>query len=92
MSAAFDTHATVKSLLHAGMSEAQAEALVAALRQIGESQTATLATKTDIADLRGEMKDLRGEMKDTEIRLVKWMIGIAFATTALNLTVFALFV
>jgi hypothetical protein len=64
--APFDTHATVKRLLEAGMPEAQAEALGAALGQLGESQTAHLATKADLTTL-GDRFDARLVQFDTRL-------------------------
>jgi hypothetical protein len=84
---AFDTHAIIKRLLEAGMPEAQAEALVAALRQLGD-------TKADIKALEERLNQFatKADLRELENRLIKWMVGIAFASVALNLTVIALFV
>lgn len=91
MAAVFDTHATVKQLVAAGMNEGQAEALVAALRQVTDSQTAQLATKADIRDMatKADVEALRGATKADlallEARLLRWMfvqmlaiVGILF--------------
>src|SRR5271155_1006986 len=71
--AVFNTHAFVKRLTAAGMPEAQAEALADELRPLVEDRLApkddlaNLATKTDLADLRGATKmdlaDLRAATK-----------------------------
>ena len=63
---AFDTHAAVRKLRAANLSEQQAETLVEVFSQvIGEPATRTdlepLATRTNLAGL--------------ETRLIKWMIG-----------------
>lgn len=72
----FDTHAAVKRLAQTGLTEAQAEALVDALRALSQGQRADLATKSD---LRMEIASLRAE-------LLKWMFGIAVAQIVLIVT------
>ena len=54
-----DTHKSVRKLREAGMDEKVAEAVIEVW---ADADTSQLATKADIADLRGEMKDLRTEM------------------------------
>ena len=62
-SIAFDTHAFVKELTAAGMSEAQAEVLAnSQAKPIDEK----LATKQDLKDLE---ERLRRDMKELELRL-----------------------
>ena len=51
---ALDTHQTVKNLTAAGFTDAQAEALTDALRQ-SQFEFSDLATKADLAAIRGEM-------------------------------------
>ncbi len=63
----FDTHAFVKRLRAVGFSEEQAEAQVKAISKAMESKE--LATKRDLAEL--------------ELRLIKWMIGVAAAQATL---------
>ena len=58
--AAFDTLATAHALKEAGFEDAQATAIVDALRQ---AVTEGLATKADIAEVRGDMNELRVELK-----------------------------
>ncbi len=75
---AFDTHAAVRKLRAADLTEQQAETLVEVFSQvIGEPVTKTdlkpFATKTDLAEL--------------ETRLIKWMIGTALAVGALAVAV-----
>ena len=76
-SVTFDTLKFVKTLKEAGISEPQAEAFSTAVRESHE--TADVATKGDIADLRHEIKeletglrheigDLRREMKELDLR------------------------
>jgi hypothetical protein len=78
MISALDTHETVKSLTAAGFTDAQAEALTAAVK------LSNIATKTDIADLRREMAEMKTE-------LVKWVVGVGFAQVATILAVLKLF-
>ncbi len=68
MISALDTHETVKSLTAAGFTDAQAEALTAAVKQAVDIDLSNIATKIDIADLRREMVDIKAE-------LVKWVVG-----------------
>ncbi|MBA2408568.1 MAG: hypothetical protein H0V62_01910 [Gammaproteobacteria bacterium] len=67
----FDSHAAIKRLSQAGLTEAQAEALIDALRGLSASGRGELATKADLkseiaalrADLQGEIATLRAEMQ-----------------------------
>ena len=54
MISALDTHETVKSLTAVGFTDAQAEALTAAVKQA----LSNIATKTGIAAMRREMADM----------------------------------
>ena len=60
----FDTHRVVKDLEEAGFTEAQAEAVIAAL---GTAVSSNLATKADMDGLKAELKAdniaLRDELK-----------------------------
>jgi basic membrane lipoprotein Med (substrate-binding protein (PBP1-ABC) superfamily) len=78
-----DTHETVKRLTAAGFSDAQAEALTAAVKNAVDIDLSNLATKTDIADLQREMADMKAE-------LVKWVVGVGFAQVATILAVLKL--
>jgi hypothetical protein len=93
----FDTHQTVKDLTAVGFTDAQAEALTQALRQVQNVDLSDLATKTDIAatradlhqeivDLRNEVKlefaNVRREMAELKAELIKWVLGIGFAQVA----------
>lgn len=60
----FDTLKFVKELENAGMPQQQAEAQAKALANVlSESLDTTLATKSDMQDVKAELK------------LMKWMIG-----------------
>jgi hypothetical protein len=92
---ALDTHQTVKDLTAAGFTDAQAEALTQALRQVQQIDLSDLATKADLADLRSEMKlefaEVRREMAEMKTELIKWVLGIGFAQVATILAVLKLF-
>jgi hypothetical protein len=80
MISALDTHETVKKLTAAGFTDAQAEALTAAVKQAADIDLSNIATKTDIADVRREMVEIKAE-------LVKWVVGVGFAQVATILAV-----
>jgi basic membrane lipoprotein Med (substrate-binding protein (PBP1-ABC) superfamily) len=84
MISGLDTHETVKSLTAVGFTDAQAEALTAAVKQAVDIDLSNTATKTDIADLRREMAESKAE-------LVKWVVGVGFAQVATILAVLKLF-
>jgi basic membrane lipoprotein Med (substrate-binding protein (PBP1-ABC) superfamily) len=84
MISALDTHETVKSLTAVGFTDAQAEALTAAVKQAVDIDLSNIATKTDIADVRREMAETKAE-------LVKWVVGVGFAQVATILAVLKLF-
>jgi coiled-coil family 90 protein len=94
-----DTHQTVKDLTAAGFTDAQAEALTQALRQVQQIDLSDLATKADVADLRKEIKadlallraELDTRMAEHKADLIRWVFGIAFAQAALILAVLKLF-
>ena len=92
---ALDTHQTVKELTAAGFTNAQAEALTQALRQVHQIDLSDLATKADLAALRSEMKlefaEVRREMAEMKTELIKWVLGIGFAQVATILAVLKLF-
>ena len=56
---AFDTHKAVKALKEAGFGDAQAEAVVAT---VGDAMGGDVATKSDIAALKGDIAVLRAEI------------------------------
>ena len=84
MISTLDTHETVKSLTAAGFTDAQAEALTAAVRQAVDIDLSNIATKADIADVRREMAEMKAE-------LVKWAVGVGFAQVATILAVLKFF-
>ena len=64
----FDTHEIVKELTKAGFTEAQAEAVTSAVKKSQDTDTAHLATKTDLAETKAD--------------LLKWVFGALAAQTA----------
>jgi hypothetical protein len=72
MISTIDTHETVKSLTAAGFTDAQAEALTAAVKKAVDIDFSNIATKTGIADVRREIAEVKAE-------LVKWVVGVGFA-------------
>jgi basic membrane lipoprotein Med (substrate-binding protein (PBP1-ABC) superfamily) len=84
MISALDTHETVNHLTAAGFTDAQAEALTAAVREALDIDLSNLATKTDIADVRREMAEMKAE-------LVKWVVGVGFTQVATIWAVLKLF-
>jgi len=85
---AFDTLATARRLKEAGLPEEQAVAVTDAIRVAHEANVSNLATK---ADLRETEFRLRAEMSDMKAELIKWFVGIAFAQSALVVTLLKLF-
>ena len=69
---ALDTHATIKRLITAGMSEGQAEAVTSVVREAQTTTTDGLATS---ADLREQELRLEAKLADLKAELMKWMIG-----------------
>ena len=84
MISSLDTHETVKSLIAAGFTDAQAEALTAVVKQAVDIDLSNIATKTDIADVRREMAETKAE-------LVKWVVGVGFIQVATIVAVLKLF-
>ncbi|MBF0144005.1 MAG: DUF1640 domain-containing protein [Magnetococcales bacterium] len=64
---ALDTREFVRRLREAGVEEKQAEAFSDAFQEVQEAQLEELATKSDLAELKGELKgeirELRGEIQ-----------------------------
>ncbi|HXC89996.1 MAG TPA: hypothetical protein VNV18_07500 [Stellaceae bacterium] len=83
MAASFDTLRAARRLKEAGASDPVAEAIVTTIAEAREFDLSTLATKADLAALRGDVAGLRneidGKITATELRLLKWMLGIAVA-------------
>jgi len=74
----FDTLKFVRTLRSANFDEAQAEAISSAFR---DAQTeAKVATQADVEQLRTEMREMEHRIK---LDMIKWMIGIAVAQTAI---------
>jgi hypothetical protein len=84
MVSALDTHETVKRLTAVGFTDAQPEALTAAVKEAVNIDLSNLATKSDIADVRREMAEMKAE-------LVKWVVGVGFAQVATILAALKLF-
>jgi hypothetical protein len=63
-----DTLKLAQALRRAGHSAETAEGTAAAVAEFVDQGAAVLATKADLADVRGEMKDM-------ELRLIKWIVG-----------------
>jgi hypothetical protein len=75
--------------------DAQAEALTRALRQVQQIDLTDLATKADLAatkaDLHDEIAEVRREMVEIKAELIKWVVGIGFAQIAAILAIVRLF-
>lgn len=85
---ALDTHERVKSLTAAGSTDAQAEALTAVMKCAADIDLSNLATKTDMALLRGEIET---KIADVKTDVIKWVVGMGFAQVAMILAVLKLF-
>ena len=66
----FNTFEAIHNLQQAGLSERAAKAVVDTVKQSFDDN---VATKADIAKLRGE---LRGEMKSIQTQLMIWMVAV----------------
>ena len=82
---ALDTYKAVKMLTEVGFDEPQAEAVVTT---VGNAFDDSVATKTDIAEVRAEVRAIRAEMRELEQRMTIKMGGFIAAAvgliTALN--------
>ena len=85
---ALDTHQTVKDLTAAGFTDAQAEALTGALRRVQDIDLSSLATKSDLAELRAATKP---DLAEAKAEMIKWFVGVAFAQAAMILALLRLF-
>ena len=83
---AFDTLKIAKLLRDAGLPEAQAEAVADAIR--AGVQGGDLATKGDLREV--ELR-LENKIEATKNDLLKWFVEIAFAQSALIVTLLKLF-
>ena len=61
--ATFDTYAAAKRLRDAGFDERQAEAAVSMVRDAAGADREQLATKADVAELKGDVEALRAATK-----------------------------
>lgn len=82
----FDTLHYVKTLKAAGISEKEAEAFAEAQQEaLSECLDTTLATKSDLFAVKGELQDditglsSRVEKIESETKLLKWMITTVIA-------------
>jgi hypothetical protein len=103
---ALDTHQTVKDLTAAGFTDAQAEALTSALRQVQQIDLSDLATKADLAATKAEIADFRREVKadlailrsemdaklaELKAEIIRWVFAISIAQAATILAILKLF-
>ena len=72
MAATFDTLRTARRLKEAGAADLVAEAIAEAIGDSREFDLLQLATKADLAALDAKIAA-------TELRLLKWLIGVALA-------------
>jgi hypothetical protein len=82
-----DTHETVKSLTAAGFTDAQAEAVTAAVKSAVNVDLSNLVTKADLETVRSEIVLVRAELEARIERsgadMVKWVVGMSFAQVAM---------
>jgi hypothetical protein len=93
-----DTHETVKSLTAAGFTDAQAEAVTAAVKSAINIDLSNLATKTDLEGLRAANKagldsvraeiallraELEAKIERGKVDMIKWVVGMGFAQVAM---------
>ena len=80
----FDTLDYFEKLKAAGVPEAQAkvqvEVMQGVVRQYDEASRKELATK-------GDIQDVRNELANTKHEILKWVLGIALAQTAVIVAV-----
>ena len=65
-----NTHEAFKQLVEAGVKEKAAETIIKVIEEARKSDFSNLATKEDIANLKGE------------ITLMKWMLGFLLAMSS----------
>lgn len=83
-SIAFDTLKFAEKLEKAGASRELAAAIAEAQKEsLAEALDTTLATKSDIAELRHEMRELRTEMSG-KFTLLQWMLAALVAIAIAN--------
>lgn len=49
------------------------------VKSYDEASRKELATKGDVQDIRLEIEKVKASIKDTELRLLKWQLGIGLA-------------
>lgn len=81
MISALDTHQLVKGLKASGFTDEQAEAVTRAVRLVQDHDISNLAAKAVLGALGG---DLETTITALELRLPKWMIGVAVAGAVAN--------
>ena len=83
----FDTLSYFEKLKKAGFAEEQARVQVEAMQDVvksyDEASRKELATKGDVQDVRLEIERVKASIKDTELRLLKWQLGIGLALAAI---------
>ena len=83
----FDTLKFVERLEKAGMPREQASALAEVQKEVfAEALDSTLATKTDIRDVRDDFVKVERRMDGLDAKMDKlsWMMGILIALAAAN--------
>ena len=63
------------------------EAMQGIVKAYDESSRKELATKGDIQDVRSEIQDVRSEIQNVKHEILKWMMGMLVAQSALILAV-----
>ena len=78
--ASFDTLETARALEAAGMDRRVAEATAENIRKASTANFEQLATKADLALVKGEIKVLEGKIEavKSEVTSVKWIVGLQF--------------
>ena len=88
----FDSLDYFEKLKDAGFTEKQAKVqasvLQTALNMHDETSRKELATRGDVQDVRLEIEKVRKEIRETELRLIKWQLGIAAGIVSVMLTGF----
>lgn len=89
----FDTLGYFEKLKAAGVPEEQAkvqvEIMQSVVRSYDEASRKELATKGDIQDVRNEIQNVHNELANTKHEILKWMMGMVVAQTALIIAVIA---
>lgn len=87
----FDTLGYFEKLKAAGVPEEQAKVQVEVLqnvvKQYDDDSRKEVATKGDIQDIRTEIQSVRNELANTKHEILKWMMGMLVAQTALIVAV-----